>query len=90
MPCTVSRYSRCFLDQGGFGWYYGQYLSSDAILELINGKTSQHILLREMEHGFGFPDYYGGIRESDGIPPKDFPGGEGGNGSRQGISDHRI
>ncbi|MBR3630423.1 MAG: hypothetical protein IKN55_08140 [Oscillospiraceae bacterium] len=65
------------IDQGGFGWHYGQYLSADAILGLINGTTSQHILLHEMGHGFGFPDYYGGIGESDGIPPGDFPGGEG-------------
>lgn len=65
------------INMGGFGWHYGQYLSTDAILGLINGTTSQHILLHEMGHGFGFPDYYGGIGESDGIPPGDFPGDEG-------------
>lgn len=65
------------INMGGFGWHYGQYLSTDAILGLIDGTTSQHVLLHEMGHGFGFPDYYGGIGESDGIPPEDFPGGEG-------------
>ncbi len=65
------------IDMGGFGWHYGQYLSSNAILGLLDGTTSQHVLLHEMGHGFGFPDYYGGIGDSDGIPPGDFPGGEG-------------
>lgn len=65
------------INMGGFGWHYGQYLSTDAILGLIDGTTSQHVLLHEMGHGFGFPDYYGGIGESDGIPPENFPGGEG-------------
>ena len=65
------------INEGGFGWHYGQYLSSDSILGLIDGTTSQHVLLHEMGHGFGFPDYYGGIGDSDGIPPGDFPGGEG-------------
>lgn len=65
------------IDMGGFGWHYGQYLSSNAILGLIDGTTSQHVLLHEMGHSFGFPDYYGGIGESDGIPPGDFPGSEG-------------
>lgn len=65
------------IDMGGFGWHYGQYISASSILGLINGTASQHILLHEMGHGFGFPDYYGGIGESDGLPPGDFPGGEG-------------
>ncbi|MGN1481690.1 MAG: hypothetical protein ACI4WO_07260, partial [Porcipelethomonas sp.] len=45
------------IDMGGFGWHYGQYLSSNAILGLLDGTTSQHVLLHEMGHGFGFPDY---------------------------------
>ena len=51
------------IDMGGFGWHYGQYLSSNAILGLLDGTTSQHVLLHEMGHGFGFPDYYGGIMD---------------------------
>jgi hypothetical protein len=65
------------IDYGGFGWHDGQYLSADATLGLIDGNTSEHILLHEMGHAFGFPDYYGDIGDDDGIPPGDFPGGEG-------------
>jgi hypothetical protein len=65
------------IDMGGYGYHYGQILSDKSVLGLIDGTTSQHILLHEMGHGFGFPDYYGGEGESDGFPPGGFPGGEG-------------
>lgn len=65
------------INQGGYGWHYGQILSDQSILGLINGTTSQHILLHEMGHGFGFPDYYGEEGETDGFPPGGFPGNEG-------------
>ena len=64
-------------DSGGYGYHYGQILSDQSILGLIEGTTSQHILLHEIGHGFGFPDYYGGEGEADGYPPGGFPGGEG-------------
>lgn len=65
------------INMGGYGYHYGQILSDTSVLGLINGTTSQHILLHEMGHGFGYPDYYGGEGESDGFPPGGFPGGEG-------------
>ena len=64
------------INMGGYGYHYGQILSDQSILGLVNGTTSEHILLHEMGHGFGFPDYYGGEGESDGFPPGGFPGGE--------------
>ena len=64
------------INMGGYGYHYGQILSDQSILGLVNNTTSQHILLHEMGHGFGFPDYYGGEGESDGFPPGGFPGGE--------------
>ncbi|MBQ8960441.1 MAG: dockerin type I repeat-containing protein [Ruminococcus sp.] len=64
------------INMGGYGYHYGQILSDQSVLGLINGTTSTHILLHEMGHGFGFPDYYGGEGESDGFPPGGFPGGE--------------
>lgn len=65
------------IDMGGVGYHYGQILSDHAIEGLLNGTTSQHILLHEIGHGFGFPDYYGGEGASDGFPPGGFPGGQG-------------
>jgi len=64
-------------DAGGYGYHYGQILSDKSVFGLIDGTTSQHILLHEIGHGFGFPDYYGGEGESDGYPLGGFPGGEG-------------
>ena len=64
------------IHMGGYGYHYGQILSDQSVLGLIDGTASQHILLHEMGHGFGFPDYYGGEGESDGFPPGGFPGGE--------------
>ena len=65
------------INMGGYGYHYGQILSDQSVLGLIDGTTTQHILLHEMGHGFGFPDYYGGEGESDGFPPGGFPGGKG-------------
>lgn len=64
------------VNMGGYGYHYGQILSDKSVLGLIGGTTSQHVLLHEMGHGFGLPDYYGGEGESDGFPPGGFPGGE--------------
>ena len=64
-------------DMGGVGYHYGQILSDHSIQGLINGTTSAHILLHEIGHGFGFPDYYGAEGASDGFPPGGFPGGQG-------------
>jgi len=64
------------INMGGVGYHYGQILSDQSVLGLINGTTSQHILLHEIGHGFGYPDYYGREGESDGFPPGGFPGGE--------------
>lgn len=65
------------IDMGGVGYHYGQILSDHSIEGLINGTTSEHILLHEMGHGFGYPDYYGAEGASDGFPPGGFPGGQG-------------
>lgn len=78
------------INMGGYGYHYGQILSDQSVLGLIDGTTSQHILLHEMGHGFGLPDYYGGEGESDGFPPGGFPGGENSimmAGSSQKITD---
>lgn len=63
------------IDVGGYGYYWGQQLSDNAILGLADGSTSVHILEHEVGHGFGFTDFYGGEGESDGFPPGGFPGG---------------
>ena len=57
------------IDIGGYGYYWGQQLSDNAVLGLSDGTTSVHILLHEMGHGFGLTDFYGGEGESDGFPP---------------------
>ena len=78
------------INMGGYGYHYGQILSDQSVLGLIDGTTSQHVLLHEMGHGFGLPDYYGGEGESDGFPPGGFPGGENSimmAGSAQKITD---
>ena len=62
------------INMGGYGYHYGQILSDQSVLGLVNGTTSSHILLHEMGHGFGFPDYYGKNGASDGPPPNGFPG----------------
>lgn len=63
------------IDIGGYGYYWGQQLSDNAILGLCDGTVSAHVLQHEMGHGFGLTDFYGGEGESDGFPPGGFPGG---------------
>lgn len=63
------------IDVGGYGYYWGQQLSDNAILGLCDGTTSVHVLQHEMGHGFGLTDFYGGEGESDGFPPGGFPDG---------------
>lgn len=63
------------INMGGYGYYWGQQLSDEAVLGLADGNTSVHILEHEVGHGFGFTDFYGGEGESDGFPPGGFPGG---------------
>ena len=62
------------IDMGGYGYYWGQQLSDNAILGLADGTTSIHILEHELGHGFGLTDFYGGEGDSDGFPPGGFPG----------------
>jgi len=58
---------------GGCGGDWGQRLSDDAYLNMLNG-TNLHVLEHELGHGFGLTDFYGGEGESDGFPPGGFPG----------------
>lgn len=60
---------------GGCGGDWGQRLSDDAYLQMLNG-TGIHVLEHEIGHGFGMTDFYGGEGESNGFPPGGFPGGE--------------
>ncbi len=60
---------------GGCGGDWGQRLSDDAYLNMLNG-DGIHVLEHELGHGFGMTDFYGGEGESDGFPPGGFPGGE--------------
>ncbi len=60
---------------GGCGGDWGQRLSDDAYLNMLDG-TGIHVLEHEIGHGFGLTDFYGGEGESDGFPPGGFPGGE--------------
>lgn len=65
------------INMGGYGYHYGQILCPTSPcwgLTDGHGTTSQHILLHEMGHGFGPPDYYGGEGEFDGLSPGGFPG----------------
>lgn len=64
-----------FPDIGGCGGDWGQRLSDNAYLNMIqNG--SLHVIEHEIGHGFGITDFYGGEGETDGFPPGGFPGGE--------------
>lgn len=60
---------------GGCGGDWGQRLSDDAYLNMLDG-SGLHVLEHELGHGFGMTDFYGGEGESDGFPPGGFPGGE--------------
>lgn len=61
---------------GGCGGDWGQRLSDDAYLNIINSGQGIHVLQHEVGHGFGLTDFYGGEGEQDGFPPGGFPGGE--------------
>ncbi|MGN1403726.1 MAG: dockerin type I repeat-containing protein [Ruminococcus sp.] len=60
---------------GGCGGDWGQRLSDDAYLNMLDG-TGIHVLEHEIGHGFGMTDFYGEEGASDGFPPGGFPGGE--------------
>lgn len=60
---------------GGCGGDWGQRLSDDAYLSMLDG-SSLHVLEHELGHGFGITDFYGGEGENDGYPVGGFPGGE--------------
>jgi len=60
---------------GGCGGDWGQRLSDDAYINMLDG-SNIHVLEHEIGHGFGMTDFYGGEGESDGFPPGGFPGGE--------------
>ena len=64
-----------FTDVGGCGGEWGQRLSDNAYLKMLEC-SDVHILEHEIGHGFGMPDFYGGEGETDGYPPGGFPGGE--------------
>ena len=61
---------------GGCGGDWGQRLSDDAYLNMIDSGFGIHVLEHELGHGFGLTDFYGGEGEKDGFPPGGFPGGE--------------
>lgn len=63
---------------GGCGGDWGQRLSDDAYLNMIDG-TGIHVFEHELGHGFGMTDFYGGEGESDGFPPGGFPTTNGGS-----------
>lgn len=58
---------------GGCGGDWGQRLSDDAYINMLDG-MGIHVLEHEIGHGFGMTDFYGGEGESDGFPPGGFPG----------------
>lgn len=60
---------------GGCGGDWGQRLSDNAYLNMLDG-TGLHVLEHELGHGFGMTDFYGGEGALDGFPPGGFPGGE--------------
>lgn len=64
-----------FPNIGGCGGDWGQRLSDTAYLNMLDG-TGIHVLEHEIGHGFGMTDFYGGEGESNGFPPRGFPGGE--------------
>ena len=59
---------------GGAGGDWGQRLSDDAYLNMLDGQNI-HVLEHEIGHGFGITDFYGGEGEIDGFPPGGFPDG---------------
>ncbi|MCI6560419.1 MAG: dockerin type I domain-containing protein [Ruminococcus sp.] len=65
-----------FPNVGGCGGDWGQRLSDNAYLSIVDGTGFPHVYWHELGHGFGMTDFYGGEGESDGFPPGGFPGGE--------------
>lgn len=61
-----------FPDIGGCGGDWGQRLSDNAYLSMLDG-TNIHVFEHELGHGFGITDFYGGPGESNGYPPEGFP-----------------
>lgn len=61
---------------GGCGGDWGQRLSDNAYLGIIDGTGFPHVYWHELGHGFGMTDFYGGEGASDGFPPGGFPGGK--------------
>lgn len=59
---------------GGCGGDWGQRLSDDAYINMIDG-INLHVLEHEIGHGFGMTDFYGGEGDIDGFPPGGFPEG---------------
>ncbi len=59
-------------DIGGCGGDWGQRLSDNAYLNMLDG-TGVHVFEHELGHGFGITDFYGGEGESNGFPPGGFP-----------------
>ncbi len=60
-------------DIGGCGGDWGQRLSDNAYLNMLDGENL-HVLIHEIGHGFGMTDFYGEEGESDGYPIGGFPG----------------
>lgn len=67
---------------GGCGGDWGQRLSDNAYLNMING-AFPHVQVHEVGHAFGITDFYGGegIASGDGVTGGFPPGGFPGNGS---------
>lgn len=61
-----------FPDIGGCGGDWGQRLSDNAYLSMLDG-SGIHVFEHELGHGFGITDFYGEEGASDGFPPGGFP-----------------
>ena len=57
---------------GGAGGDWGQRLSDDAYINMLDG-TNIHVLEHEIGHGFGITDFYGENGTNSGPPPSGFP-----------------
>ena len=57
---------------GGAGGDWGQRLSDDAYINMLDG-TNVHVLEHEIGHGFGITDFYGENGTNAGPPPNGFP-----------------
>ncbi|MDE7094750.1 MAG: dockerin type I repeat-containing protein, partial [Oscillospiraceae bacterium] len=57
---------------GGSGGDWGQRLSDDAYINMLDG-TNVHVLEHEIGHGFGITDFYGENGTNAGPPPNGFP-----------------